>query len=98
MAFQLANFDLIKQHYDGTGLFHYHESVKKTDTDPTTKRKGDDLATITAAEFFNPVYDQLAVGSVIIVSTPEAVETHVVTAVYDTDGTTPKVTLNAAAA
>ena len=96
MAFQLANFDVIKQHYDKTGLFHYHESVGAT-ADPTTGRTGDAIAAIIAASFFNPVIDQLAIGSVIIVSTPAACKVVVVTGLYDTDKTTPKVVVTAAA-
>ena len=88
MAFQLANFDVIKQHYDKTGLFHYHESVGAT---------GDAITAIIAANFFNPVIDQLAIGSVIIVSTPAACKVVVVTGLYDVDGTTPKVVVTAAA-
>lgn len=88
MAFQLANFDVIKQHYDKTGLYHYHETVGTSDTDPTTKRSGDAIATIMAANYFNPVADQLAIGSIIIVSTPLAVNVGVVTGVVDADGDT----------
>ena len=96
MAFQLANFDVIKQHYDKTGLFHYHESVGAT-ADPTTGRTGDTMTAITTAKYFNPVVDQLALGSVIIISTTLACKVVVVTGLYDTDGTTPKVVVTAAA-
>lgn len=94
MAFQLANFDVIKQHYDKTGLFHYHESVGAT-ADPTTGRTGDAISAIIAANYFNPVIDQLAIGAVIIISTSVAVKVAVVTGLYDTDGTTPKVVVAA---
>ena len=96
MAFQLANFDVIKQHYDKTGLFHYHESVGAP-ADPTTGRTGDTISAIIAANYFNPVIDQLAIGSVIIISTTLACKVVVVTDLYDTDRTTPKVVVTAAA-
>lgn len=98
MAFQLSSFDVLKQHYDGTGLFHYHDSVDPAKADPTTGRKGDALATIATAGFFNPVVDQLAIGSLIIVSTIAACGVYVVTKLYDTDDTTPEVTLTAVTA
>lgn len=97
MAFLLERFDVVKQHYDGTGIFHYHDNVSTSTADPTSGKTGDAIATIVAANYFNPVIDQLALGSVIIVSTEAACKLCVVTGLYDTDGKTPKVVLTAAA-
>lgn len=96
MAFQLQRFDVIKQHYDGTGIFHYHDNVSTTVADPTSGKTGDALATIVANNYFNPVVDQLAIGSLILISTDLACRVCVVTGLYDTDGKTPKVVLTAA--
>lgn len=97
MAFQLERFDVVKQHYDGTGLFIYHDTVGAGNTDPTSGKAGDAIATIAAEGFFNTVADQLAIGSVIIVATTAAVKLYVVTGVVDKTTNKPKVVLTAAA-
>lgn len=85
MAFQLSCFDVVKQHYDGSGIFHYHDTVDSTKADPTSGRKGDTVATIAADGFFNPVIDQLGLGSVIIISTIAGCGVYVVTGLTGTE-------------
>lgn len=87
MAFQLSCFDVIKQHYDGSGIFHYHDTVDPAKADPTSGRKGDAITAIAANGFFNPVIDQLVLGSVIIISTISACAVYVVTGLENTTTT-----------
>lgn len=96
MAFDLGRFDVIKQNYDKTGLYMYHDTVG-TATDPSTKVAGDLKAAIAAAGFFNPVAETLqAPGGIIIVTATDGGGVYRVTGVYGEDGK-PNVTVAALA-
>lgn len=80
MAFKLERFDILKQNYDKTGLFFYHDTVG-------TAGDGNALATIVADDFFNGVVDELAeVGAIIFVSAVDGAGVYTVTQLYDENG------------
>lgn len=82
MAFKLERFDILKQNYDKTGLYIYHDTVGAADG-----ADGDALATILADDFFNPVVEELAdLGGVIIVTAIDGVALVKVTQLYDAEG------------
>lgn len=82
MAFKLERFDIIKQNYDKTGLYFYHDTVGAANG-----ADGDALATILADDFFNPVVEELAdLGGVIIVTATDGVALVKVTQLYDAGG------------
>ena len=44
MTFALERFDIVKQNYDKSGLYIYHDTVGKGNTDPNSKIAGNSLA------------------------------------------------------
>jgi hypothetical protein len=97
MAFLLERFDVIKQNYDKTGLYMYHDTVGTTAEDPSSGVKGDLLATITAANFFNAVAETLQVpGALIMITATDGAGLYKVTQVYDSSTGKPAVTVVAA--
>lgn len=84
MVFKLERFDILKQNYDKTGLFFYHDTVGTANSG-----NGNTLAQITATDFFNPVVDELAeVGALIFVSTVDGAGLYKVTQLVDGNGDT----------
>ena len=67
MTFALERFDIVKQNYDKSGLYIYHDTVGKGNTDPNSKIAGNSLAEIAADNFFNPVAEELQVPGGIII-------------------------------
>lgn len=91
MAFLLSRFDIIKQNYDSTGLYLYHDTVGNK-LDPISEVEGDLLATIKADGFFNDVASILQKpGGLILVSTTDGGGLFKVTQVYNTGTTVPAV-------
>lgn len=84
MGFKLERFDILKQNYDKTGLFFYHDTVGTANNGD-----GNTLAQITATDFFNSVVDELAeVGALIFVSTVDGAGLYKVTQLVDGNGDT----------
>lgn len=82
MAFKMERFDILKQNYDKTGLFFYHDTVGTANSGD-----GNTLAQIVADDFFNGVVDELAeVGAIIFVSAVDGAGVYTVTQLYDGDG------------
>lgn len=87
MAFKMERFDILKQNYDKTGLFFYHDTVGTANSGD-----GNTLAQITAEDFFNPVVEELSeLGALIFVSATDGAGLYKVTQLYD-DGV-PEVTV-----
>lgn len=84
MTFALERFDIVKQNYDKSGLYIYHDTVGKGNTDPNSKIAGNSLAEIAADNFFNPVAEELQVpGGIIIITTTDGIGVYNVNQVYD---------------
>ncbi len=82
MAFKMERFDILKQNYDKTGLFFYHDTVGTANSGT-----GNTLAQITAEDFFNPVVEELSeLGALIFVSATDGAGLYKVTQLYDGDG------------
>lgn len=82
MAFKLERFDILKQNYDKTGLFFYHDTVGTANNGD-----GNTLAQITATDFFNSVVNELAeVGALIFISATDGAGLYQVTQLYDGNG------------
>lgn len=102
MAFLLERFDVIKQNYDKTGLYMYHDTVGATAEgataeDPSSGVKGDLLATITADNFFNAVAETLQVpGALIMITAIDGAGLYRVAQVYDKSTDKPAVKVVAA--
>lgn len=97
MAFLLERFDVIKQNYDKTGLYMYHDTVGATAEDPSSGVKGDLLAAITVANFFNAVAETLQVpGALIMITATDGAGLYRVAQVYDSSTGKPAVKIVAA--
>ena len=84
MTFALERFDIVKQNYDKSGLYIYHDTVGKGNTDPNSKIAGNSLAEIAADNFFNPVAEELQVpGGIIIITATDGIGVYNVNQVYD---------------
>ena len=84
MTFALERFDIVKQNYDKSGLYIYHDTVGKGNTDPNSKIAGNSLAEIAADNFFNPVAEELQVpGGIIIITATDGIGIYNVNQVYD---------------
>lgn len=82
MAFKMERFDILKQNYDKTGLFFYHDTVGTANDGD-----GNTLAQITATDFFNDVVNELAaVGALIFISATDGAGLYRVTQLYDSNG------------
>lgn len=91
MTFLLSRFDIIKQNYDSTGLYLYHDTVGNK-LDPISEVEGDLLATIKADNFFNDVAGILQKpGGLILVSATDGGGLFKVTQVYNAGTTVPAV-------
>lgn len=96
MTFTLERFDIVKQNYDKSGLYIYHDTVGKDNIDPNSKKAGNNLAEIAADNFFNPVAEELQVpGGIIIVTATDGIGIYNVNQVYDTTTKAPAVKLTA---
>lgn len=88
----MERFDILKQNYDKTGLFFYHDTVGTADDGD-----GNTLAQITATDFFNGVVNELAeIGALIFISATDGAGLYKVTQLYDGDGDVEVVVANAA--
>lgn len=84
MTFALERFDIVKQNYDKSGLYIYHDTVGKGNTDPNSKKAGNNLAEIAADNFFNEVAEELqAPGGIILITATDGIGVYNVNQVYD---------------
>ena len=96
MTFALERFDIVKQNYDKSGLYIYHDTVGKDNIDPNSKKAGNNLAEIAADNFFNPVAEELQVpGGIIIITATDGIGVYNVNQVYDATTKAPAVKLTA---
>lgn len=78
----MERFDILKQNYDKTGLFFYHDTVGTANDGD-----GNTLAQIIATDFFNGVVNELAeVGALIFISATDGAGLYQVTQLYDGNG------------